>query len=163
MAELLIRCPDQPDQVLTLSAKPVSIGRSEDCDAFIAEKKASRKHLTLRVDKEGRIVAEDHDSSNGTWFVGDPEQRILRRVVVLGDTLRIGETTIAVQAGAAAEAPLVSGGLLSGKLQLTPSADAPSRRLPPARRLPSPHRVSRRRAKPDRVRRPWTARPSPAA
>ncbi len=168
MAELFVCCPDQPDQVHPLTSKPVTIGRGEDCTAFIVEKKASRKHLSVRVDRQGRIVAEDLDSSNGTWFV-EPEgedQRILRRLLDVGDTLRIGETTLAVRAatseaddgsaplvsGALVSGALVSGGLLSGSLQLTPtgatpaeasaesaSADQPAQ----ARRTPSVETTSR--------------------
>ena len=93
MAELLIRCPDQPDQVLTLSAKPVWIGRSEDCAVPLWDEAASRRHALLEERPDGLYLV-DLGSANGTWFVGDPEQRILRRVVVLGDTLRIGDTTI---------------------------------------------------------------------
>lgn len=123
--ELVIRGPEQPEQVLALGATPVSVGRGEDCSAFLVEKKASRKHLTVRVDGEGRIVAEDQGSSNGTWFVGDPEQRILRRVLEDGDVLRIGDTTLTVRATAAATPPPVGGGaLLGGTLQLTPTGEA---------------------------------------
>ena len=141
--ELVIRCPEQPEQVLALGSKPVSIGRSEDCDAFIAEKKASRKHLLVRVDAEGRIVAEDQGSSNGTWCMtdagtaGDPGQRIMRRVVEDGDVLRIGDTTLTVRAAAAAPSaplvggPLVQGSLLGGTLQLTPTSEAPEPPPPP--------------------------------
>ena len=139
MTELVIQCPEQPEQVLTLSTKPSTIGRGEDCDAFIVEKKASRKHLSIRLDREGRIVAEDHDSSNGTWFVGDPEQRILRRVLEDGDVLRIGDTTITVRAAAAAEEkPLVSGSLLGGSLQLTPTGSEPPPPPPAPEAEPEP-------------------------
>ncbi|MDA1195787.1 MAG: FHA domain-containing protein, partial [Planctomycetota bacterium] len=128
MAELVIRCPGAPEQVLLVTEKPITIGRSDECTVFVTEKKASRKHLTVRQDREGRVVADDHDSSNGTWFVAEPETRILRRVLEIGDTLRIGDTTIALRNAA----PAALGGLIGGTLQLTPSAPASSMAAAPA-------------------------------
>jgi len=126
MAKLTICCPGQPDQVLELADRPISIGRSDECSAFIGEKKASRKHLTVRLLPDGNAVAEDHGSSNGTWFVEAGEQgegrRFLRRVLSDGDSLHIGDTTIAFSA---AVAPGEAGGtapVVSGTLQLTPAS-----------------------------------------
>ncbi len=125
MLELVITCPGQPELVLEVGDAPITVGRGEDCSAFLIEKKASRKHLTIRRTRSGSVVAEDHDSSNGTWFVADAgeDQRFLRRVFEEGDVLRIGDTRIQLRpsAGAAAAAPVVS-----GTLMLQPaSSDAP--------------------------------------
>ncbi|MDJ0521222.1 MAG: FHA domain-containing protein [Planctomycetota bacterium] len=121
MTELVITCPGQPEQVVSVGDAPITIGRGEDCTAFIAEKKASRNHLTVRRNRAGVLIAEDRDSSNGTWFVeAGGDQRFLRRVVEEGDELRIGETRIRVRAttAAAADAPPP---VVSGTLQLTPA------------------------------------------
>ncbi len=100
MAELIIRSPDQPDIRVELTPaladKPHTVGRGEDCETFIPELKASRKHLRLRavqLQRTGAIgfVAEELGSANGTWL-GD--QRISRRLLVDGDELRIGDTTL---------------------------------------------------------------------
>ena len=132
MATLTIQCPGQPDQVVELGDAPVTIGRAETCTAFLVEKKASRTHLTIRARPDGGAVAEDHGSSNGTWFVGGGEkggdQRFLRRRLEDGDQVRIGDTVISFAAGAPAAAD--SPPLVSGTLQLTPAASAPE--APPA-------------------------------
>jgi len=136
MSELWIQCPGQPDQVLPIGAEPISIGRGEDCTAFIVEKKASRRHLLVRLARDGRIVAEDQDSSNGTFLVGaGGAQRFLRRVLEEGDELRIGDTQIRVRAAASAPgaAPLVS-----GTLQLVPaSGDLPAAPEPKTAPVPA--------------------------
>jgi len=133
MPQLVITCPGQSEQVLDLSAAAVTIGRGEDCTAFIAEKKASRRHLAVRVTRAGFVVAEDLDSSNGTCCIAPSgeEQRFVRRVLEAGDTLHIGATTIVLRAGPeGAAAPVIS-----GTLQLQPSA--PPAVMPPAETRPA--------------------------
>ncbi len=129
MAQLIVTCPGQPDRVLALSEQVVTIGRGEDCTAFIAEKKASRRHLSIRVTRAGCVVAEDLDSSNGTCLEvpGGKDVRFLRRVLEPGDRLRIGATTIELRADAASDpAPVVSGTLrLQPSSDPQPAADAP--------------------------------------
>lgn len=122
MSELVVTCPGQPEQVVPLSEKAVTIGRGESCTAFISEMKASRNHLTVRRNRAGLLVAEDQDSSNGTWFVEPSgDKRFLRRVVAEGDELRIGETRIRVRASSAQAATDAAPPVISGTLQLTPA------------------------------------------
>lgn len=146
MAELVISAPDRPEQVVPLGAAPVHVGRAESCEAFIPELKASRRHLLVRVDVQGRVVAEDQGSSNGTWFRGpDGEQRFLRRVLQPGDELRIGETRLRLRDAPppVAPAPADDAPLVSGTLHLQPATDAPAAPPPetaaaaPARPAPS--------------------------
>jgi len=54
--------------------KPLTIGRSADCDIRIADTKLSRRHLRLEPDEQGWI-AIDLDSSNGTTVEGNPIKR----------------------------------------------------------------------------------------
>ena len=131
MSELLIQSPGQPEQVVPLTGTPVTIGRGEDCTAFLVEKRASRMHLVLRALADGRVVAEDQGSSNGSWFceAAGEDQRFLRRVLEVGDAVRIGDTRITLRGTAAAPAGVP---LISGTLQLTPAAGAPAASAAPA-------------------------------
>jgi hypothetical protein len=140
MPRISVSSPGEADLVLELGDAPVTLGRGEDCTGFLVEKKASRKHLTIRARPEGAAVAEDHGSSNGTWFVGGGEdgtdQRFLRRLLADGDQLRIGDTLITFHAGPAAATGPAPTALVSGTLQLTPAAATPSA-LPTAAAAPS--------------------------
>jgi pSer/pThr/pTyr-binding forkhead associated (FHA) protein len=68
------------------SPKEVVLGRSEQCDIFIGEKKVSRKHAKLAVSGEG-VYIEDLESTNGTFVDG---KKVTRARIRDGDTIRIG-------------------------------------------------------------------------
>ncbi len=74
----------------------LDIGR--ECDGLlVTDERVSRRHLRLEV-SEGRLVAIDLGSSNGTWLDG----RRLTGPEVLGpdDQLRLGSISIRVSDGA---------------------------------------------------------------
>lgn len=50
---------------------PLVIGRGEDCDIVIPDRKISRQHARVRPIFDG-IVLEDLDSKNGTHYNGSP-------------------------------------------------------------------------------------------
>src|SRR3989304_1242778 len=50
---------------------PIVIGRGEDCDIIIPDRKISRQHARVRPIPDG-IVLEDLDSKNGTAYNGSP-------------------------------------------------------------------------------------------
>ncbi|MCW5877142.1 MAG: FHA domain-containing protein [Anaerolineales bacterium] len=52
---------------------PLTIGRDEDCDIVIPDRKISRQHAQIRPGKDG-ILLEDLDSKNGTHHNGGPIQ-----------------------------------------------------------------------------------------
>lgn len=65
---------------------PLVIGRDEDCDIMIPDRKISRRHAQLRPGPEG-ILLEDLDSKNGTHHNG---QQLKGSVALIdGDTLQI--------------------------------------------------------------------------
>src|SRR5688572_27329240 len=70
-------------------AGPVALGRGEDCEIRVLEKKASRKHLRISREPGQPWMVEDLDSSNGT-FVG--EARVLRHLLADGTVVRVGDT-----------------------------------------------------------------------
>ena len=109
MAHLRIQEPDQPERQVLLATDPLTIGRDDGPGStFIAEIKASRRHVTLTPRDDGFLL-EDLGSSNGTW-VG--EQRIQRKRLYEGDAFRIGDTQLSIVPGASpTAAPLVTGTL----------------------------------------------------
>ena len=115
----------------------LSVGRDEACQVVLVEKRASRRHLRIVREPSG-WVAEDLDSSNGT-FVG--EERILRRALEDGMTLRIGDTQLAWSDPQApvTQAPALVGGRLALREVVgvgdslspsTPSGQVPSGQVP---------------------------------
>lgn len=121
MAELHVRVPGEPDRTVPLSSRPLIVGRADDCDVQIADKRASKHHLRLDpvdpTDGGPRVwVVTDLQSSNGTLL---GETKLLRHVLAPGDQIRVGDVVLAyvgappVAAPPAGAAPAV---VLSGAL-----------------------------------------------
>lgn len=106
MPYLEIAGPDEPSRRVDVAATAV-VGRGEDCEIKVVEKKSSRRHLRLKKEPGGPWIAEDLDSANGT-FVG--ESRILRHRLVDGTKLRLGDTLLTWHEEAA---PTLVGGKLA--------------------------------------------------
>src|SRR5262245_45211025 len=109
MPTLEIRSPDAGTKTVEVTG-PLVIGRDAGCDVQVTERKASRKHLKIARAEDGAWVAEDLDSSNGT-FLG--ELRVLRHRLLDGQVLRVGDTHFAWKeaAPAVSASPLVGGRL----------------------------------------------------
>jgi pSer/pThr/pTyr-binding forkhead associated (FHA) protein len=74
------------------SQKLVSVGRDDQCTFQVVDDEISRKHLQLRLEKDGRHYAADYRSANGV-YVND--RRITTDVPLADDDrIRIGRTTI---------------------------------------------------------------------
>ena len=117
MNRLTVHAPDEPVREVEVGAAGAVLGRGEDVEVFLAEPRASRRHVRVVPSSEGTWIVEDLGSSNGTW-VGD--QRIARRRLADGDALRVGATRI--QLGAPAEA-LVASSLLTVRSVPEPAPD----------------------------------------
>src|SRR2546423_4170440 len=82
---------------------PVVVGRSSARATFVlTDSEASRRHASL-IPQGQSVNVQDLGSTNGT-FVND-ERIDERRMVEVGDRLRIGTTVIEVQAGPGFEEP----------------------------------------------------------
>jgi two-component system cell cycle response regulator len=67
------------------------IGRSRSADFNVKDASVSKEHVCLAPDDNGRIIARDLGSRNGTFVNGE---RIDTRVLTDGDKIYIGTTTI---------------------------------------------------------------------
>jgi HD-GYP domain-containing protein (c-di-GMP phosphodiesterase class II) len=84
------------------------IGRSPQCDLFITDLQASRRHTRFFRDKAGTLMVEDLNSSNGTFYNGAQIKE--PKVVRVGDVIRLGGTEFTVEFPKVAAATIVSGG-----------------------------------------------------
>jgi pSer/pThr/pTyr-binding forkhead associated (FHA) protein len=75
------------EQVRTLGAETVRIGRGRDCEISVLETKMSRHHAEIRFDGKG-FVASDLGSANGTFVNGRRIQGSCR--LKHNDALRLG-------------------------------------------------------------------------
>ncbi|MBL8743427.1 MAG: sigma 54-interacting transcriptional regulator [Myxococcales bacterium] len=86
------------------AGETASVGTAEDNDLRLHDPTVSRYHLELSPTKSG-VRVTDLDSTNGT-FVG--AVRVYSASIPRGSQLRIGDTTIVVDASAGAERPPAS-------------------------------------------------------
>lgn len=87
----LILHPGRPDQrEIRLATGTTTVGRAEDNDLFLLDRSLSRHHVEIEVE-DGRVTVVDLGSTNGT-FVDD--ERIERRVLVGGETVRCGSVNL---------------------------------------------------------------------
>lgn len=88
---------DGPDAGLVAEVRPgrrLILGTSRFCDIRLRDTSVSRRHLLLEVDAT-RLKATDLDSTNGTR-VNDAQ--VLVAILVGGERVRIGESTLTVTA-----------------------------------------------------------------
>ena len=78
----------EPDgRIVDLAGEKVLVGRARDCGLRILTDAISRKHCVLAI-VGGRWIAQDLDSSNGTFVNG---VRVASGELREGDELRLGE------------------------------------------------------------------------
>jgi len=114
--ELLITAGASPGRRLALGDEFV-IGRAVTGEGGLgADPELSRRHARLGRDAGGRLTIEDLGSANGTFVNGERVRE--RQALKVGDSIRVGRTT----------------------LQLTDVAGAPSPAAPASRPAPAPAR-----------------------
>jgi hypothetical protein len=88
--EILSRHRDIASRI-RLSGPEVSIGRGYDNDVIVDDPYVAAQHLRVFRDDDGRLVAEDLGSTNGTFLDGSKTR--LARILVDGQQpIRIGQT-----------------------------------------------------------------------
>jgi pSer/pThr/pTyr-binding forkhead associated (FHA) protein len=93
---MILRYSTQSGKVVEvpLSSVPVTIGRSDKADIMLDDEKASRLHCGIRwLDNE--FLLKDLTSKNGTFL---NNERIESAALAIGDRIRIGNTTLTVEA-----------------------------------------------------------------
>lgn len=95
--QLLITAGTSIGRRLTLSDELV-IGRTVSGDGRLSDdREVSRRHARIVRDATGQLTIEDLRSANGTLVNGEPVHG--RRVLKVGDSIRIGTTTLRLTAG----------------------------------------------------------------
>jgi hypothetical protein len=93
--------PDQSSRTIVFDGRPLTIGRASDNGVVLRDGRASRHHA--RIDgRRGSLVLSDLGSTNGS-FVND--RRVDSIALGEGDRIRVGTTTLLVEAIADPVAP----------------------------------------------------------
>jgi pSer/pThr/pTyr-binding forkhead associated (FHA) protein len=87
---LLIREEDDTHSVV-LTEKPIIMGRSSSCDVKLSDDKISSRHLAIKLNKSGRVIIKDLESTNGTFLNG---AKIDEAYLMTNDQLMIGQVSI---------------------------------------------------------------------
>src|ERR1035437_8658734 len=116
MAKLVILTQGLPGRAHELNVDRTTIGRVEDNLFQITEASVSSPHCEVLL--RGRdVVIKDLNSTNGTFIHGD---HITERVLTPGQTLRLGQVELKLEAEKAASAP--------GSAPATAPAPGPAKR-----------------------------------
>lgn len=96
MMQLKVTTADGKQKIVALDGKlPVMIGRSNEADIALPDKKVSRKHAVLSGNSSDSIFIEDLNSRTGTRVNGIPVSSKTR--LAPGDVIQIGETELIVE------------------------------------------------------------------
>ncbi len=105
------------------------IGREADGEGRLSDdRELSRRHARIARDAVGQVTVEDLGSVNGTFVNGDRVRG--RHVLEMGDTLRVGSTTLQLIEGSPAPEPQAPAIPPAVPAKATPPA-APARPAPP--------------------------------
>lgn len=101
MPELTVHLSNGDTRTVTVSARPITLGRAESCDIILPGEEVSREHAEVWFDKTGQILVADKRSKNGTRVDdGDLFHNAVRPAY---HSIRIGEHELRIvgQAGPA--------------------------------------------------------------
>lgn len=117
---LIIRHDENPDIEIAIESDSITIGRGEECDVTLEERKISRQHVRIFKDKDGYSI-EDLESKNGTWVNG--QQIKGTRRLYDGDEIQMALVIHMQFIGSGSTAPLTHEipAVLSSRLRLDPS------------------------------------------
>lgn len=105
------------------------IGREADGEGRLSDdRELSRRHARIARDADGQVTVEDLGSVNGTFVNGDRVRG--RHVLEMGDTLRVGSTTLQLIEASPAPEPQAPAIPPAVPAKATPPA-APARPAPP--------------------------------
>lgn len=76
-----------------IGANTIVLGRSSKCHIKLTDGQISGKHLSVTVNKEGRTLVKDLETTNGTYLNGS---KIMESYLYLDDEISIGEIRISL-------------------------------------------------------------------
>lgn len=95
MPSLIIRTKGATAYDLPLSARAVTLGRAETCDAILRDDaEVSREHVEVWLDDESRVLVADKNSKNGTRV--DDGEMFRNDTRVAFNFIRVGEHEIEI-------------------------------------------------------------------
>ena len=102
-----IRFPkkDGSRELMELTERAITVGRSPDADVVVLDERASRMHCGIRL-WDGDYYVKDLQSKNGTFLNDD---RVEMAKISPGDKVRVGTTVIQVESDDAKEGSGVPG------------------------------------------------------
>ncbi|MBK23900.1 MAG: hypothetical protein CME70_07840 [Halobacteriovorax sp.] len=74
-----------------IGANSIVLGRSSKCHVKLTDSQISGRHLSVVVNKEGRTLVKDLETTNGTYLNGS---KIMEAYLYLEDEISIGEIRI---------------------------------------------------------------------
>lgn len=85
-------------EVIELRQRMVYIGRASSFGHFDQDSEISRKHMLIKLNNTGEVFIEDQGSTNGSFLNGKKIKGMHQ--VSPGDTVRVGDTILKIQAQA---------------------------------------------------------------
>ncbi|MGZ6071328.1 MAG: FHA domain-containing protein, partial [Myxococcaceae bacterium] len=134
----------------------IKIGRLASAHLCLDDDKVSRIHSVIEIAPDGKLSIIDMGSVEGTWVNG---KRVNKGVLSFGDEIRVGNTLIKVEDGAAARAAAA----LAATAQILAPAAAPPVHTNGSGLSPSAALSEAARAVPLTTPAPVVARPAPVA
>lgn len=137
MPLLIHKKPDNSENKLEFSGKPLVIGRVSESDITVKDSFVSRVHCGISH-ANNQFTLKDLGSTNGTYRNG---ARVFECVLHTGDKIQVGNTTLVFeidQASANAvlrEVPQIAP---PSRMSITQNLPQPSAAIPPAPPPPSP-------------------------
>jgi pSer/pThr/pTyr-binding forkhead associated (FHA) protein len=125
MPQLIHKRPDNTEKTVTLSDKPLVIGRLPESDIQVRDSFISRVHCGISW-TNNQFTLKDLGSTNGTYRNG---ARIFECPLASGDKIQVGNTTLVFEINAADG---------NGVLRQVPQMSAPLRTPAPAGPRPLP-------------------------
>src|SRR3954452_21799384 len=96
----------------------------------------SRVHARVYRDAAGQLVVEDLGSTNGTFVNGN--RITVATPVNAGDQVRVGQTTMTVEGGAADAGATSVGNVIPAPVPTPPAPTPPPTATPPTQQFPPP-------------------------
>ena len=143
----LVPMPGSIGELTEMTQTTVLIGRGKDCAVVLQDVSVSRIHAKLTQDDNGRVMAEDLRSSNGTYI---NDRRIELQELQHGDRIRFGTVAFSYQVEGMPEVELVEPAPLPRRTQANPGAGYAQRahnafapmEHPPEPQYPVPQRTA---------------------